>query len=126
MVLMFRRPRFPFETKIFVITALKLKYPNQYFTLLQITIDISPPQAGDVHDGLPGSPEVDFQQEFYLNFYWNGFFDSESGVKYYKYVVSDHCWTKEDLFASIEVQILLDNHTSSFNFDGHISFTFCK
>ncbi|CAC5375033.1 unnamed protein product [Mytilus coruscus] len=75
---------------------------QNYHQATNITIDISPPQTGSVHDGLAGIPEVDYQQELYLNFHWDGFFDPESGVKYYKYVVSDHCWSKEVLFHSNE------------------------
>ncbi|XP_071153805.1 uncharacterized protein [Mytilus edulis] len=63
----------------------------------KITIDTSAPQPGIVHDGLPDNPEIDYQQNLQLHVYWNGFFDPESGVKYYKYVFSDHCWERKNL-----------------------------
>ncbi|CAC5401969.1 unnamed protein product [Mytilus coruscus] len=63
----------------------------------KITIDTSAPQPGIVHDGLPDFPEIDYQQNLQLHAYWDGFFDPESGVKYYKYVFSDHCWGRNDL-----------------------------
>ncbi|CAG2198378.1 unnamed protein product [Mytilus edulis] len=68
----------------------------------KITIDTSPPQTGTVHDGLNELPDIDYQQDFHLDFHWDGFFDPESGVQYYKYIISDYCWTKQDLIASTE------------------------
>ncbi|XP_052095904.1 uncharacterized protein LOC127731085 [Mytilus californianus] len=71
----------------------------------KITIDTSAPQPGIVHDGLPDFPEIDYQQNLQLHVYWDGFFDPESGVKYYKYVFSDHCWERKDLInASLGIE----------------------
>ncbi|CAC5375358.1 unnamed protein product [Mytilus coruscus] len=78
----------------------------------KITIDTSRPQSGSVHDGLPGSPEIDFQQDLYLNFHWYGFFDPESGIKYYKYIVANYCWTRQDLISSNEGRETHDTTTS--------------
>lgn len=63
----------------------------------QITIDISPPHPGHVHDGFDDQPEVDFQQTKTLSAHWNGFFDKESGVWFYMYGFSENCLTSEDL-----------------------------
>jgi len=52
--------------------------------------------------------EIDYQQSLHLNVHWEGFFDPESGVKYYKYVVSDHCWERKDL---INVSLVSSNNT---------------
>ena len=67
-----------------------------HYTLLQITIDISPPHEGSVHDGFKGSPEVDYQQDLNLNAHWEGFFDRESGVEFYEYIFSEHCFTNKE------------------------------
>ncbi|XP_022100380.1 uncharacterized protein LOC110984469 isoform X2 [Acanthaster planci] len=61
--------------------------------MLKITVDTSPPQAGVVHDGIPGSNEVDFQEGNDLTAHWQGFFDKESGIKFYQYLFGDSCWT---------------------------------
>ncbi|XP_052071167.1 uncharacterized protein LOC127709606 [Mytilus californianus] len=68
----------------------------------KITIDTSPPQIGTVHDGLYELPEIDYQQDYHLDFHWDGFFDPESGVQYYKYIIANYCWTKQDLISSTE------------------------
>ena len=47
-----------------------------------------------VHDGLPGNPEIDYQQGTTLNAYWDQFFDRESGVFFYQYVVDTSCADK--------------------------------
>lgn len=60
-----------------------------------MTIDISPPVVGHVHDGIYGSLEVDFQQNLRLDVHWKGFFDHESGVAFYQYDFSDACLTEE-------------------------------
>ena len=64
--------------------------------LFQVTVDVSPPVAGAVHDGLPGSNERDYQEEMDLNAYWDGFFDKESGVMFYRYVFDSRCWNNEE------------------------------
>jgi hypothetical protein len=51
--------------------------------MLNLGIDISPPHAGVVHDGLKGNPEIDYQQGMVLEAYWDQFFDRESGVFFY-------------------------------------------
>ena len=64
---------------------------NLHFISIQITIDISPPHSGAVHDGLPGNPEIDYQQGMNLNAYWDQFFDRESGIAFYQYIVGTTC-----------------------------------
>ncbi|XP_071798435.1 uncharacterized protein [Asterias amurensis] len=59
---------------------------------IKITVDASPPQAGMVHDGTRGSGEVDFQEGNDLAAHWEGFFDRESGVKFYQYLFDVICW----------------------------------
>lgn len=83
--------------------------------LFQITIDTSPPQTGTVHDGLNELPDIDYQQDFHLDFHWDGFFDPESGVQYYKYIISDYCWTKQDLIASTEVHYQINDISQIFS-----------
>ncbi|VDI18543.1 Hypothetical predicted protein, partial [Mytilus galloprovincialis] len=58
-----------------------------------ITIDVSPPHEGYVHDGIRGDPELDYQQDLHVDAHWEGFFDRESGVEFYQYIFSDHCMT---------------------------------
>ncbi|CAG2242937.1 unnamed protein product [Mytilus edulis] len=62
----------------------------------KITIDVSPPHSGAVHDGLQGNPEIDYQQGMDLNAYWDQFFDRESGVFFYQYIVNTSCADKTD------------------------------
>ncbi|KAK3581570.1 hypothetical protein CHS0354_031918 [Potamilus streckersoni] len=61
----------------------------------KLTIDTSPPHIGVVHDGIAGSPEVDFQQSLTLNAFWEGFFDKESGIMFYRYMFAETCVGKE-------------------------------
>ncbi|KAK3099491.1 hypothetical protein FSP39_005250, partial [Pinctada imbricata] len=60
----------------------------------KITIDISPPHTGIVHDGVRGTPEVDYQQDKTLHAHWDGFFDRESGVLFYQYGFDTQCIPK--------------------------------
>ncbi|CAC5370733.1 unnamed protein product [Mytilus coruscus] len=72
-------------------------YPQSFTNILRsITIDVSPPHSGAVHDGLQGNPEIDYQQEMDLNAYWDQFFDRESGVFFYQYIVNTSCADKTD------------------------------
>ncbi|KAK7500608.1 hypothetical protein BaRGS_00008183, partial [Batillaria attramentaria] len=59
----------------------------------QITLDASPPHQGAVHDGIPGSPEVDYQSSTSLHAHWSDFFDRESGIKFYQYAFHTACLT---------------------------------
>ena len=70
-------------------------------------MDTSPPQAGVVHDGMPGSGEVDFQEGNDLAAHWEGFFDKESGVKFYEYLYDDTCWNDADMVPSIRDTVSL-------------------
>lgn len=74
----------------------------------QITIDVSPPHEGTVHDGIRGNPEVDYQQDLNLNAHWESFFDRESGVEFYEYIFSDHCFTNNEFRISNEVRMYLE------------------
>ncbi|KAK3101031.1 hypothetical protein FSP39_000383, partial [Pinctada imbricata] len=68
----------------------------QLTTILRkkITVDISPPHTGVVHDGIRGTPEVDYQQSTSLKAHWEGFFDRESGVLFYQYGFDTSCIDK--------------------------------
>ncbi|XP_038050879.1 uncharacterized protein LOC119724031 [Patiria miniata] len=68
---------------------------------IKVTIDTSAPQAGVVHDGLRGSNEVDFQEGNDLSAHWEGFFDKESGVKFYQYLFDKFCWMNETSIGSV-------------------------
>ncbi|KAI8507103.1 hypothetical protein Bbelb_155420, partial [Branchiostoma belcheri] len=63
---------------------------------LQITIDISPPEPGHVMDSLPGQVGMDFQNDENVHCYWSGFFDHESGVKFYQVYFDTRCGTSDD------------------------------
>ncbi|XP_053398947.1 uncharacterized protein LOC128556937 [Mercenaria mercenaria] len=69
----------------------------------KITIDTSPPHEGTVHDGMPGDPEVDFQQSLQLTGNWDGFFDKESGVWFYTYGFNNRCLSEYDLDIHLKV-----------------------
>ncbi|XP_078661603.1 uncharacterized protein LOC144905733 [Branchiostoma floridae x Branchiostoma belcheri] len=64
---------------------------------LKITVDTSPPLPGTVHDGLEGQAEIDYQQTTVIKTWWDGFFDEESGVKFYLYGYSTSCLDAADL-----------------------------
>ena len=66
-----------------------------HFHLFQITIDVTPPHTGVVHDGTIGTADVDFQQSLVLKAHWSGFFDRESGVLLYLYTFDTQCRTKD-------------------------------
>lgn len=67
-----------------------------FYILKQITIDVTPPHAGLVHDGNKGSPEIDYQQGTSLTAHWDQFFDRESGVLFYQYIPGTSCAGKDD------------------------------
>ncbi|XP_053401015.1 uncharacterized protein LOC128557569 [Mercenaria mercenaria] len=75
----------------------------------KISIDTSPPHEGIVHDGIPGAPEVDFQQSLQLTGYWDGFFDEESGVWFYTYAFNDRCLNENDLDVHLKVNLTYEN-----------------
>ncbi|KAK3612524.1 hypothetical protein CHS0354_024496 [Potamilus streckersoni] len=58
---------------------------------IKVTIDTSPPHEGFVHEGFPDQSEVDFQQSRVIHAHWEGFFDKESGVLFYRYGFSNRC-----------------------------------
>ncbi|VDI60122.1 Hypothetical predicted protein, partial [Mytilus galloprovincialis] len=62
----------------------------------KITIDVSPPHEGTVHDGIRGDTEVDYQTDLHLDAHWEGFFDRESGVEFYRFIFADYCFTNEE------------------------------
>ncbi|KAL5007590.1 hypothetical protein ScPMuIL_016396 [Solemya velum] len=63
----------------------------------KFSIDTTPPQEGVVYDGIKGDNEVDFQQLLKISAHWEGFFDRESGVLFYRYGFSTECLTARDL-----------------------------
>ena len=83
--------------------------------MLQITIDVSAPHEGAVHDGIRGEPEVDYQQDLHIDVHWEGFFDRESGVEFYQYIFSDHCFSDEEFKNSTKVWILAWKEVNSEN-----------
>ncbi|XP_076089761.1 uncharacterized protein LOC143060892 [Mytilus galloprovincialis] len=72
---------------------------------LQITLDLSRPHEGYVHDGIKGDHEVNFQQGAQLNAHWERFYDLESGIDFYQYVFSDKCFNETEMAVSSEKQI---------------------
>ena len=77
-----------------------------YLIVFQITVDVSAPHEGAVHDGIRGEPEVDYQQDLHIDVHWEGFFDRESGVEFYQYIFSDHCLSNEEFKNSTEVRFV--------------------
>eukprot|EP00058_Branchiostoma_floridae_P023180 XP_002608670.1 hypothetical protein BRAFLDRAFT_73893 [Branchiostoma floridae] len=47
-------------------------------------------------DALPGQRDLDFQQDLQLHAWWDGFFDRESGVQFYKYAFANRCLGKDE------------------------------
>ncbi len=68
----------------------------------QISVDISPPEVGIVKDGMPGMPEIDYQSTMDLNAHWDGFFDKESGIKFYLYIFDTQCRNQNDWKTTIK------------------------
>ncbi|CAC5360413.1 unnamed protein product [Mytilus coruscus] len=93
----------------------------------KITIDISPPHSGIVHDGIKGNQEIDYQQGTDLKAYWEEFFDRESGVFFYQYIVGTSCADKNDFTLDktnpnlVETYNTFGSHTASV--DGTYYFT---
>ncbi|KAI8485722.1 hypothetical protein Bbelb_365560, partial [Branchiostoma belcheri] len=85
---------------------------------LQITIDISPPEPGHVMDSLPGQVDMDFQNDENVHCYWSGFFDHESGVKFYQVYFDTRCGTSDD-FGVPEPQMV----TRKTPYETHASYT---
>ncbi|XP_022102003.1 uncharacterized protein LOC110985345 [Acanthaster planci] len=69
---------------------------------IKVTVDTSAPQAGVVHDGIRGSNEVDFQEGSILSAHWEGFFDRESGVKFYQYLFDSSCWNDTTMIGTVK------------------------
>ncbi|XP_071123148.1 uncharacterized protein [Mytilus edulis] len=92
----------------------------------KITVDISPPHAGAVHDGLVGNPEVDYQQGMNLNAYWDQFFDRESGVFFYQYLVGTSCAEKNDFNLNLTAANVTEtyNNFGSYTADGDGTYYF--
>ncbi|XP_022107048.1 uncharacterized protein LOC110988105 [Acanthaster planci] len=72
---------------------------------IRVTVDTSAPQAGVVYDGILGSNEVDFQEGNDLSAHWEGFFDKESGVKFYQYLFDTSCWMNETAIGRVRAEM---------------------
>ena len=68
-------------------------------------VDESPPVIGGVTDGPDGSPDVDFTQDKVANAYWRGFYDHESGIRFYKYAIANRCLTTDEMLGN-ETQVV--------------------
>ena len=64
---------------------------------MEFLVDESPPVSGAVFDGVQGSPDVDFSQDATANAYWSGFFDHESGIRFYRYAIANRCLTTDEM-----------------------------
>ncbi|KAI8519531.1 hypothetical protein Bbelb_027880 [Branchiostoma belcheri] len=62
----------------------------------QVTVDESPPTAGQVQDAMQGQRDLDFQQDLQLHAWWDGFFDRESGVQFYQYGFANRCLGEDE------------------------------
>ena len=60
-------------------------------TTLKITVDHTAPLIGAVMEGLPQQIEVDYQQESNISIHWSGFFDRETAIPFYQYIVTSAC-----------------------------------
>jgi hypothetical protein len=59
----------------------------------KMTIDMTPPQTGAVFDSKLGSKDIDYQSASTYHFHWDGFFDPETDVVIYQYIVDKTCST---------------------------------
>ncbi|KAI8509825.1 hypothetical protein Bbelb_122530 [Branchiostoma belcheri] len=78
----------------------------------QVTVDESPPTAGQVQDALQGQRDLDFQQDLQLHAWWDGFFDCESGVQFYQYSFANRCLGEDEF--SIPQSQHIHNTTGKF------------
>ena len=81
-------------------------------------VDLSPPVAGHIYDGVPGSvlADIDFQTDMSaLNVYWEGFHDAHSAIKEY-YISVGTCPGCDDVLGRQAIGIV-----SSFRLD-HVHF----
>lgn len=60
-------------------------------TTLKITVDLTTPLVGSVMEGLPQQTEVDYQQQDNVTIHWGGFFDRETAIPFYQYIVATEC-----------------------------------
>jgi hypothetical protein len=63
------------------------------------SVDVSPPIAGHIYDGVPGTnhSDIDFQTDMSaLNVYWEGFHDPHSAIKEY-YISIGTCPACDDV-----------------------------
>ena len=82
----------------------------------QVTVDSSPPRPGVVNDSHPGEPDRDFQRSLHLHAHWEGFFDHESGILFYKYGLSmDNKCLSLDFFSEENEQVRQDIHVYTNN-----------
>lgn len=61
----------------------------------QFTVDLTPPLSGAVFegDGEGDILDIDYIQDFNYNVHWSGFFDRETGILIYQYIISTECAT---------------------------------
>ena len=67
---------------------------------MEFLVDESPPVTGGVMDGADGIPDVDFTQDKVASTYWRGFYDHESGIKFYKYAIANRCLTVDEMLGN--------------------------
>ena len=72
------------------------------------TVDLSPPVAGHIYDGVPGSvlADIDFQTDMSaLTVYWEGFHDPHSAIKEY-YISVGTCPSCDDVLGRQAIGIV--------------------
>ena len=63
----------------------------------QITVDLTPPVPGYVMEGPVQGCDLDYQTNLTIAVHWSGFFDRETAILFYQYIVSTKC-ASMDLF----------------------------
>ena len=58
---------------------------------LRFTVDVTPPLEGVASEGGVGSYDIDYQNNLVVIFWWAGFFDRETDIAFYRYMISDTC-----------------------------------
>lgn len=58
---------------------------------IKFTVDLTPPLSGTVKEGIPDQPEIDYQHDFTIPIYWSGFFDRETAIPFYQYIIATEC-----------------------------------
>lgn len=79
----------------------------------QFTVDLTPPLIGNIFDG--PTHDIDYTSNLELNFHWDGFFDRETDILIYQYIISTQCVLDSDSFQypNMGMSLAIDTNDTS-------------